>query len=161
MRRIRNTLVIALMLLPGLGVFAQDGKKFAFGLGPEWNMNSRSFFAAGAVLTGDYALPVSIPFSAGLTVTASTNFAGFTVIEPEATFRWYFLGGDHSGWFVQAEGGVFLCMEDGELSPMVLGGLRGGIRLPLTTQFYIEPYGRLGYPFAFGIGVIAGIRLPN
>jgi len=40
---------------------------------------------------------------------------------------------------------------------MFLGGLRGGYRFTLASHFYVEPYGRIGYPFAFGIGALAGL----
>jgi len=154
-RKIMFTFVI---LGLSLCVFAQDEKKFAVGLGPEFNMNSRHNFAGGAVMGFDYKLPVAIPFAVGLTVTASTNFSGFTAIEPAALFRWYFSGKGHSGFFAQADVGTFLILEDRELIPMFTGGLRGGYRLLLGSMFYVEPHGRLGYPFAFGIGAIAGLK---
>jgi hypothetical protein len=37
--------------------------------------------------------------------------------------------------------------------------LRGGYRMPVGSLWYIEPYGRGGYPFVFGIGVMAGVRV--
>jgi len=118
-------------------------------------MNSRVNFAGGGVLAFDYALPHS--FAVGLNVTASNNFSGITVIESAVLFRWYFLGG-YTGFFVQADGGASFLLEDGEFSHVFLGGLRGGFRLPLKSKFYLEPYGRIGYPFAFGVGVLTGIK---
>jgi len=144
------TLVFALCM----NLSAQE-KKVALGIGAEWNMNSRENFAGGAVLAFDYPLPHS--FAVGLNATASSNFSGITVIEPAALFRWYFLGGQN-GFFVQADCGAYLILEDGEFTAMFLGGLRGGFRVPLKTNFYIEPYGRIGYPFAFGVGALAGIK---
>jgi hypothetical protein len=135
-------------------LYAQE-KKASLGIGAEWNMNSRENFAGGAVLSFDYALPHSLAL--GINVTASSNFGGITVIEPAALFRWYFLGG-YGGFFLQADCGAYLIFEDEELTAMFLGGLRGGFRFPIKTNFYIEPYGRIGYPFAFGIGVSAGIK---
>ena len=120
-------------------------------------MNSRYNFAGGAVLGFDLNLPYS--FAAGLTVTASSNFAGIAVIEPAALFRWYFFSNGHTGLFAQADVGAYLVLEDGELTPLFMGGLRVGFRFPLGEMFFIEPYGRAGYPFVFGIGVTAGIRL--
>jgi len=136
----------------------QDWKKFAVGLGPEWNMVSRNYFAGGASLSFDYNLFRS--FAAGVSLTASSNFSVFTALEPAAMFRWYFWGKNHTGFFAQTDVGAFLYMEDGHTQPMFLGGLRAGYRLPLGT-FYIEPYGRGGYPFAFGIGVTAGMSFPT
>jgi len=131
----------------------------AIGAGLEWNMNSRENFAMGGVLSFDVNLGSS--FAAGINATFSANFFGFYVIEPAALFRWYFLGKNHTGFFAQAEGGAFIIFDNNKTSIMPLGGLRAGFRLPLGQKFYIEPYGRIGYPFAFGMGVMAGIRIPN
>ena len=155
------------MLISGLYVFAQDGKnesanhngqgvkKAAVGLGAEFNMNSRYNFAGGVVIGFDFNL--SRAFAVGFTVTGSSNFSGIAVIEPAALFRWYVFG-NSAGLFVQADAGAYLILEDGELTPLFLGGLRGGFRLPLGSTFFIEPYGRVGYPFVFGVGASAGIR---
>jgi len=154
-------LLIALILLCGLCAFAQDGqieqseKKAAVSTGLEFNMNSRYNFAGGAVLGFDFNL--SRALAAGLTVTYSSNFSGISVIEPATLFRWYILGGG-AGLFVQADAGAYLVLEDGELIPLFMGGLRVGFRLPVGSSFFIEPYGRVGYPFVFGVGVIAGVK---
>jgi len=133
------------------------------------------------VTTLPFAGDKIFPFAAGLTVTVSNNFSGVTVLEPAALFRWYFLSSGHAGFFAQVDLGAALiigsvcsgdcpesdcagklctgkdCSETGVI-PMFLGGLRGGYRLPLGSSFYAEAYGRIGYPFIFGIGVIAGMR---
>ena len=157
----KKTILIGavLALICAGAVFAQEGRAAytaAAGVGPEWNMNSREDFAMGAVLGFDINLPGM--FAAGLTAAYSNNFSGIQVIEPAALFRWYFLPNDHTGLFVQADLGAYLILEDGEIEPMFLGGLRAGIRLPLGAMFYAEPYGRVGYPFMFGIGALAGVR---
>jgi len=137
----------------------QGEKQFAAGLGLEWNMNSRHNFGLGFPVSFDYNLPVdAAPFAVGITFITSINFSDATVLEPSAFFRWYFLGGGHTGFFAQADIGAYLIFEDGDFYPLFLGGLRGGYRLPLGSMFYVEPYGRIGYPFAFGIGATAGIR---
>ena len=80
-------------------------------------------------------------------------------LEPAVLFHWYFLSREYTGWFAQAEAGALLILEDGEdIIPMISGGLRAGIRLPLGSLFFVEPFGRFGYPVGFGIGVMAGIR---
>jgi hypothetical protein len=149
-----------LFFLLAAGVFAQgaDGgaKKAALGIGAEWNMNSRENFAGGAALSFDYNLPHSLAL--GITVTASSNFYAITVIEPSALFRWYFLNSGHSGLFVQADLGCFMLLEESDFTLLFDGGLRCGFRFPLGTAFYLEPYGRIGYPFAFGVGALFGIR---
>ena len=151
----RLTLLLLLIFAVCANVFSQE-KKLAVGAGPEWNMNSRENFAAGAVLGFDYNLPRS--FAAGLTFSASSNFTGITVLEPAAMFRWYFLGTENTGFFAQADAGACLVLEDGETTALFLCGLRAGFRLPLGSMFYVEPFGRFGYPFMFGIGALAGIR---
>jgi hypothetical protein len=118
-------------------------------------MNSRENFAGGAVLGFDFNLSRAI--AVGLTVTYSNNFSGISVIEPAALFRWYIFG-NSAGLFVQADVGAYLVLEERELTPLFLGGLRGGFRFPLGELFYVEPYGRVGYPFAFGVGAMAGVR---
>ena len=150
----KKLFVVMLFLTFSLAVFPQE-KKMAAGLGLEWNMNSRHNFAGGAVLGFDFNLPRF--FALGLTATGSTNFFGFNSIEGTALLRYYFLRKGYTGFFGQADAGIFVFFEDGDVTPMPEFGLRGGYRLPLGTLFYLEPYGRLGYPFAFGIGLMAGI----
>ena len=152
----KMTLLSLALLAMGGGAFAQD-KKAALGLGVEWNMNSRENFAGGAALGFNYNLPYAL--AAGLTISGSSNFFGIAVVETAALLRRYFPGNEHYGFFAQADVGLFLILEDGETTPLFLGGLRGGYRLPLGSSWYIEPYGRLGYPFAFGIGVSGGLKL--
>jgi hypothetical protein len=156
-----KTLIFTLFfLILSIGVSAQETEnkagKAALGIGAEWNMNSRENFAGGAILNFDFDIAPSLAL--GIVATASTNFYGITVIEPAAFFRWYFLSRENSGWFAQADLGAYLVLEDEDFTPMFLGGLRAGIRLPLGERFFIEPFGRFGYPFAFGAGALAGIK---
>jgi hypothetical protein len=152
-------ILTALVFALCVNLYAQEQeqeKKAALGIGAEWNMNSRENYAGGVVLAFDYALPHSLAL--GLNVTASSNFSGITVIEPAALFRWYLLGG-YNGFFLQADCGAYMVLEDDEeFTAMFLGGLRGGFRIPFESNLYIEPYGRIGYPFAFGIGVLVGFK---
>jgi len=144
------------VLLAGiyLCAFAQE-KKMSIGAGTEWNMASRHNFAGGAVLNFLYNLPGST--SLGLSFTASMNFNGIYVLEPAFLARQYFLQGGHSGLFVQFNTGAFIAFEEENITPMIMGGLSAGYRVQLGSSFYVEPCGRLGYPFAFGLGAIAGI----
>ena len=137
-----------------LCAFAQE-KKMSAGLGLEWNMNSRHNFAGGANLGFYYNLPGYLAL--GLSVTGSSNFSEFHVIEPTLLARYYFLRNGYEGFFAQADIGPFIILEDGKTSFLPEAGLRGGYRLSLGSSFYVEPYGRLGYPFAFGVGAMAGI----
>jgi len=157
----RKILFIIAILGFSLRAFAQEErgeKKFAVGLGLEWNMNARENFAGGAVLGFDYNLPIAaVPFAVGLTVSYSNNFVNFSVIETSAMFRWYFIGNRHTGFFAQADVGAFLTFEDEQFIPLFMGGLRAGYRFLLGSIFYVEPFGRVGYPFMFGIGATAGL----
>jgi hypothetical protein len=140
----------------GQNVSAQTDNLINLGLGAELNMNSRENFAGGIVLGFDYNLPSYIPFAVGLNVTGSSNFLGINVMEFTALFRWYFLGVWHEKWFLQADIGANTVFEDKIINPMFTGGLRSGYRFLLGDSFYIEPFGRFGYPYAWGVGVMTG-----
>ena len=141
-----------------LRVFAQEeGYGMALGPGVEWNMSADRKYALGAALGVDYNVFNS--FAAGLNLSVSSNFSTLTAIEAAGMFRWYIFSENRRGFFAQADGGLFLYMEDVKVKPMALGGLRLGIRFPLGANFYIEPYARGGYPFAFSAGMSAGMLL--
>jgi len=155
--------ILLVFLHVNMNLFAQDNSNeeashsfMAVGLGVEWNMDSRDNFAGGGVFNIDFNLP-SVPLALGITAAFSSNFYDNFVIETSALFRWYFLGKNHSGLFAQADAGAVFIFESEEMTPLFMGGLRGGFRLPLGDMFFIEPYGRVGYPFMFGVGVLAGI----
>jgi len=166
-----NVLILLLFMIAVTNIFAQEENaaqnntapnKTAYyliglGLGAEFNMNSREMFAGGALLNFDFNLPMA-PIAVGVTGTVSSNFAEGLVVEASALFRWYFLGKKWSGFFAQADVGAVFIFEEDETKPMFMGGLKAGYRFPLG-MFYVEPYGRVGYPFMFGIGVLAGIRI--
>jgi hypothetical protein len=157
----KNIVFLALITGLCLCAFAQEQKekKFDIGLGAEWNMDSRYDFAGGAALDVIYNLPGSSAL--GLACTASYNFkdtgSPIYVFEPAFLVRHYFFSGMYSGLFLQFDLGAFISLEEKGITPMIMSGLSAGFRLPLGSFFYIEPYGRLGYPFAFGLGAMAGI----
>jgi len=140
----------------GQNIYAQTDNQANLGLGLEMNMNSRENFAGGVFLGFDYNLPLYTPFAVGLTITGSSNFTGINVLEFTALFRWYVLNFWHDKWFIQADAGANLVFEVNRMNPMFTGGIRGGYRFPINQSFYFEPFGRLGYPYLWGIGVIAG-----
>ena len=149
--------MILVLLVGGLHLraFAQE-ENMSVGLGAEWNMASRHNFAGGAAVNFICDLPGSSAL--GLSFTGSMNFNHIYVLEPAFLIRHYFSEDTHGGFFVQFNAGAFIAVEDKEVTPMIMSGLGGGYRLPLGSSFYAEPYGRLGYPFAFGLGVLAGTR---
>ena len=146
-------------LILTITVFAQENKRpekpFSIGAGLEFDMNARHNFAGGAL--ANVLFDLDSRYALGLTFTASTNFNGFSVMEPLFSFRRYVGSNNKYRLFFGLDTGVFIIFEDGDVIPMFDIGLRGGTRIPLGSIFYIEPYGRLGYPFAFGIGAVAGI----
>ena len=154
----RYLFFIAILFFAGTVCATAQENKAAIGLGLEWNMNSREDFGGGAVIGFDYNLPVSVPLALGAVVTTSYNFNNIVIVEPAALFRWYFLNSGRQGFFAQADLGAHILLEDGAAELRFLGGLRGGYRLPLAKVLYIEPYGRIGYPFAFAIGAMAGVQ---
>ena len=153
-------LTVIIFLVCNISAFSQENafsldNKYAAGLGLEFNLDSRHYFAGAVVLAFDYNLNSN--YSVGANLTASNNFAGFLVIEPTVMVRHYIWENCHRQiFFVQADLGALFFREDGEWTQMFELGLRGGFRMPIRTIYYIEPYGRLGYPFAWGIGFIVG-----
>ena len=162
---IKVSISILIIFLAGWNIYAQEdsgSQGMAFGMGPEWNMNSRHNFAGGLVLGFDYNLPVSVPLAMGINVAGSYNFSYTVVLEAAPFLRWYFMGVGYTGFFVQADVGYYYAMEDlnkkdKNTFDRINGGLRAGYRLPMESSFYIEPYIRAGYPFVFGVGLMAGI----
>jgi hypothetical protein len=148
--------ILLVILVPGiyLCAFAQE-KKISIGAGAEWNMASRHDFAGGAVFNFLYNLPGAT--AVGLSFTGSMNFNNIYVLEPAFIVRKYFSQEIHSGFFIQFGTGAFIAFEEKGITPMIMTGLAGGFRIPLGPSFYIEPYGRAGYPFAFGLGAMTGI----
>ena len=139
-------------------IFAQEKREspLSIGVGLEWNMDSRHNFAGGAVLGLAYNLPNN--FAVGLDISGSSNFRDTHVLEPDFFLRYYLMNRRYNGLFIQADVGAFLMFEEDGNTILPEFGFRGGYRLNLGSSFYLEPYGRLGFPFAFGIGLMAGIR---
>ena len=152
----KKTFVLALLLAYCVTVFAQE-KKISIGIGAEGNMDSRHAYAGGAVLAFDYKLPRFVCL--GFMIQGSSNFSDMHVIEPAILFRAYYLENEYRGAYFQSDLGASIIFEQGEdlwIRPMVAFG--AGYRFLLGSSFYIEPFGRLGFPFALGIGAVAGLR---
>ena len=154
----KKTFFVLLLSSLTFSIFAQEGreKPFSVGIGPEWNMDSRHNFAIGGVLGFTYNLPRN--FALGIDISGSSNFSGTHVLEPDFIFRYYLMNRAYNGLFLQTDIGAFFMYEEDELTFLPEFGFRGGYRWLLGSSFFIEPYGCLGYPFAFGIGLMAGIR---
>ena len=154
----KKHVIVILLLACATALFAQDNKRAAIGLGPEWNMHSRFNFAMGGALNFD--ITIDDGFAAGIGFSGSNNFTGITTLAAGGLFRAYIPGKKNFGFFIQTDIGAFFILEDKEVTTMFMNGLRAGYRFLLgqDKKFYVEPYGRLGYPSAFGIGVLGGLR---
>ena len=153
-KKVKKICIFILFLICGLCAFGQE-KKAAIGLGAEWNMDAHRNFAGGAALDFNYRFRDD--YALGFTFTGSNNFRGFVSIEPTISFRWYYLVKNYPGFFGQMDAGFFIYFEDDEVTTLPELGVRGGYRLPLGSSFFVEPYARMGYPFAFSIGVMGGL----
>ena len=151
----KKILMAVLFLACGLTAFSQE-KKMSAGLGLEWNMDSRHNFAGGTLFNFDFKLPRFMTL--GLTVKGSSNFKDTYVIEPALMFRAYKLENEYKGFYFQYDLGASIIKEEDDVWTVPLVAVGAGYRFHLGSSFYIEPYGRLGYPVVFGIGAVAGIR---
>ena len=151
----KSVVFSALILLYSLCAFGQE-EKISAGIGVEWNMNSRHYYAGGAAFSMEFHIPKYS--SVGFTVSGNTNFSGITVIEPTLLLRAYIPGNGYKGFFVQVDLGTHIILENKDVTVLFEQGGRGGYRLLLGDYFYVEAYGRLGYPFVFGIGAMTGVR---
>jgi hypothetical protein len=132
---------------------SEKGMGFSLWTGPEWNMNSRYLFSLGGVLGVDYA--VNTFYSLGIKGIFSYNFNKIFVLEGEVFFRRYFLYPSGLTVFLQGDMGASFIFADSLVYTKILGGISGGIRI-WRENFFLEPHGRLGYPFVFGLGVTGG-----
>jgi hypothetical protein len=134
--------------------------RFSIGLGVEGNKNTKENAAVAGVLTNDFAL--NARFSIGSRLGFSYNFADLGTLEGGIMFRVYVLSGNSSGPFIQADGGVsYIFWRDDARDDMFTKFLYGGTlgwRFHIGS-FYIEPYGRGGYPFIWGGGLVMGMSL--
>jgi len=162
---------ISVFLLLMLTAAVWGVPRVSLGLGPEINLNSGTAFDLGAVLSLDVSF--ADYWGVGVVAKGSHDFSSAWVVEGAAFGRRYFSGAaprqgsTYSGFFAQAEAGIHIIVEDnvhlevGESLTRVMGGLRAGYRFLLGSSrgFYLEPYARGGYPYLWGVGVIAGMRL--
>lgn len=144
----------------GAGVSADSSAapiyRFSFGIGPEFNMNSPDGFAGGGGFFFDFGFGNSL--AVGLIASASHNFNETTVLEISNMLRYYLLKAEHTGFFYQAELGSTIIFDDDDgVIPAFMGGFRTGARIGFGLG-YFEPYVRIGYPFAFGVGFNSGLR---
>jgi len=150
--------------------FTAKERRVGIGLGPELNMNSGSNFGVGVAVAVD--INFSDFWAAGVAFKGSHDLSSAWVFEGGGFLRRYIPGdltqekGKHSGFFLQADIGVHLILEDnvfmyeGDSLLRFMGGVRTGFRfLPGSRgRFFLEPFIRGGYPFLWGAGLLAGMR---
>jgi len=180
-KRYIRKLTVFLLLIAAPSAWGQtaktpaDSKILSIGLGPEVNLNSGSGMGMGAIAAIDFSFAKY--WAAGVTAKGSYDLSSAWVAEGGALIRYYlnsilvsrgkepWQGVTHSGFFLQAEGGVHYIAQDnvflydGDTLLRPMGGGRIGWRFLLGNYFYAEPYGRGGYPFLWGAGLVMGIRL--
>jgi hypothetical protein len=150
---LRNCLFLSIFLLFTAGSLSALSEWFV-GLGIEGNANTREGAAFGGNLTT--GLDLDHQFSLGLRIAFSSNMDTITTLEPSVFFR-YYIPLIFTGLFLQAEMGTAIFFEDNNSYPAFLAGLTFGWRYNVRNEWYIEPSVRFGYPFAWGVGILAGL----
>ena len=167
MRKALASVILALIIIQNISTQENNPARriAALGLGIELSDYAPNNFTSGAVLCFDYNLPM-VPLALGLNAAGSTDFSGFFITDFTGFFRWYFADKKHEGPFLHAGLGGKYDFSGQEKPMALLADLRGGFRLPLGKNFYLEQYGSIRYapkvsqPFSMCLGVIGGIRLP-
>jgi hypothetical protein len=157
-------LIIFFALLAGGGIVSAEEVsvpfRFSIGWGIEGNKNTKENAAIAGVLTNDFAL--NARFSIGTRLGFSHNLSDTGTLEAEVMFRVYFFPRNSSGPFIQAGGGLsHIFRRDDTRDDMSTEFLYGGTlgwRFRLGSV-YFEPYGRGGYPFIWGGGLVMGVSL--
>jgi hypothetical protein len=132
--------------------------RFSMGWGAEGNKNTPGNAAIAGVFTNDFALNTHISIGSRLGFSYDLSDAG--TLEAGIMFRVYFLSWNSSGPFIQADGGLsYVFQHDGDdMDREFLYGGTLGWRFRLGSV-YFEPYGRGGFPFIWGGGLVIGFSL--
>jgi hypothetical protein len=161
--KLRALIFVFVLLLAGGIVSAEEAPipfRFSLGWGVEGNKNTKEIAAITGVFTTGFAL--NARFSIGTRLGFSHNLSDLGTLEAGIMFRVYFLLQNSSGPFVQADGGVSHIFwrndaHDDMFTKFLYGGTLGW-RFRLGSV-YFEPYGRGGYPFIWGGGLVMGFSL--
>ena len=158
---IKKLLAILFLLFLTGSLFAQYDL-FA-GIGAELNGQTRR----GAAIGGGLLLGFEFmdDFAAGLKTAYFNNLYTVSCVETEAFFRYYlpwvpFSLNVENRLFAQAEAGVIVFFEYGNVFPAFSGGLAFGWRFNFGEKWFLEPALRIGYPHIWGLSVTGGLRFP-
>jgi len=103
--------------------------------------------------------------SMGLKVAYFFDKEYSNLLELDLLVRFYLLGKDaYWGPFIQLIGGASLIDFKNDFAipsstGVINAGLGFGWGFLVNNNFFVEPNIRLGYPYYFGLGVTAGVRL--
>jgi hypothetical protein len=154
-------LAVALFLFASSAAFGFPPSGAFAGIGPEANGHTRNSLAFGGGLISGFDLnPL---FSIGQKTAYFHDTGAVGALELQGFFRFYppvlrWLNSD-SGPFLQAEAGGAVFLYEGGAFPSFSGGLTAGWRFYFNRNWYAEPFARGGYPYIWGAGVTAGLRI--
>jgi hypothetical protein len=153
-------------LCTGVYVFAQESSaaegalapsEFGIftGLGTEINANS----PRGPAISGSAVLGFDLlqNLAIGIKAAFNPNLYAAGTLETLLLVRYYLLPG-FVGPFAQAEAGCTFIFADNGNYLVFTGGWTSGWRVKLTSNVFLEPAMRIGYPFFWGISLTAGMR---
>ena len=142
--------VIALLLFCIVG--GLSSADFFTGIGPDASAYTRNGTAVGGSILFGFDLNPKI--ATGVKGSFFHNMDTIISIEPTVFFRFYPL--TDMGLFIQANAGGAILIELGEWFPSAAGGLTAGWRSRFARNWFVEPFGRFGYPYMWGAGLTAG-----
>ena len=162
--KLKQILLVMLLSLFSLHVHAQSDKRPVIFIAPLAELSG--YGLEGIAFGGGFAIGTEDDgFTIGLRLLYATDSESANSLELNFFIRYYvFTPNDHSGLFVQLNGGpvvfnykkaVVIPSEAGEIS----FGFTVGWRFPLGKHFFLEPAIRGGYPYIAGGGLSAGYRL--
>jgi len=152
----RKKLFFAVVLLLCLGGSLSALDIFA-GVGPEINAYTREGFALGANLL--VGIGINPQMAAGIKAGFFHNLDTVSALDVTAFYR-YYLPLPVDGFFAQLDVGSVILFEFDESFPAVSGGLNVGWRYNISSNWYIEPAARFGYPYIWAVGLTAGYVFP-
>jgi len=159
-------ILVIFLLVPVYSVYSDDeapaktAQDFWISLGGDASMYSYTGMSYGGSLSFGYGSGSSI----GLKLSYFFNEESIDTFEICLLLRFYILGKNaYSGPFFQFLGGASLFNRSGDFAiPSNVGifsaGLGFGWRFLFADRFFIEPFIRGGFPYAFGGTVSVGVR---
>jgi len=156
MQFLRHILLFCLLIFIAGSIFALDD--VFIGFSAEANGNTREGTAAG----GGWTIGFDLNQYAGIGIKTvfSHDLDSMITMEQCALLRFYLPINKH-GLFIQAEAGGSILFEDEKSDFVFIGGIATGWRFKIGKNWYIEPFGRGGYPFVWGAGLVTGILIDS